>query len=102
MPCGFGGTDLAQINDSPVTKLPGKVAKLMAAVAVRCGVHARKSGIASHGIKEFWPGCLQAQDALPTHLVIDVAAMSRTSHPEQVWNVTLHVVSLLASGLGDT
>lgn len=95
----FGGTDLAQIDDSPVAKLPSKVAELMAAVAVRCGVHARKSGIARHDLKEFWPGCLQAQYASLTHLVIDVAAeVALTSLPEQVWNVTLQGNSSLSAG----
>ena len=97
----FGGTDLAQIDDSPVAQLPSEVAELMAAVAVRCGVHARKGGIARHDLKEVWPGCLQAQHALLIHLVIDVAAeVALTSLPEQVWNVTLQGKSSV-SGLGD-
>ena len=38
-------TDLSQVDDSPIAELPSKVAKLVAAVAVRGCVHSWERGV---------------------------------------------------------
>ena len=55
-----GRTDLSQVDSCPIAELPSKVAKLVAAVAVRRGVHSWKGPVPCHDLRKLWPLSLQA------------------------------------------
>ncbi len=58
--CHVGVTDLSQVDGRPVAKLSGKVAELMAAVAVCSCVHPWESPVPCHNLRKLWPLSLQA------------------------------------------